>query len=196
MSEKIKNILYMALKGIGKWYPGQRLPDIESDLYVIDGQIRRREDVAGLKEFDVEPLIKGDRFYIPLPKEIGGDMNEQKYLIGIAKKPISANTIKFGPYISMKFDEENPKVPVMSKCARFLKNMTGKQILTWHDAAKDTPETNRVLLIKVPNRPWIFDGKGDIKQRVAYLDENHEFQEFGPSSFTYSEVTEWAYLDE
>lgn len=196
MSEKIKNILYMALKSIGKWYPGQRLPDIESDLYVIDGQIRSRGDVVGMKEFEVEPLIKGDQFYIPLPKKFGGDMNEQKYLIGIAKKPIPANTIKLGPYIlPMMIDEENPKVPVMSKCAGLLKNMTGKQILTWHDAAKDTPETNRVLPVKVPSRPWIFDGKGDIRQCVVYLSEDHEFHEYGPTSFTYSEVTEWAYLD-
>lgn len=82
---------------------------------------------------------------------------------------------------------------------------TRKQVLIWHDAKKDVPEMNRVVLIKMPGRPWLFHGKGDIKQVVAYLCENHvagnysvpyHFEEFGLGKFFYEEVSEWAYLEE
>lgn len=79
------------------------------------------------------------------------------------------------------------------------------QVLHWHDAREEVPEMNRVCLIKVPDRPWDFSGKGDIKQDVVYLDSRQVFNEyelpyvfrqFGPGTFDYNEVTEWAYLDE
>lgn len=39
-------------------------------------------------------------------------------------------------------------------------HITSTQVLKWHDASKDIPEMNRVVLIKVPDEPWIFHGKG------------------------------------
>ena len=84
-------------------------------------------------------------------------------------------------------------------------HITRTQALKWHDASKDIPEMNRVVLIKVPDAPWIFHGKGDIKHAVAYLEEvqqlggnytvPYRFVEFGPGEFLYQEVSEWAYLD-
>ena len=186
--------VYTAIKGAAKWYPGQNLPDTDCEDYILYGKIHSHGDIQGLKEFEVDPLDMGDKFYIPLPKEVGGDMNEQKFLIGIAKKAIPATKITLGPYIPLQFSVDGPKVPVMTRCANFVKNMAGIQVLTWHDATKDTPEVDRVVLIKVPGRPWIFHGKGDIKQKVAYMDMNHVFKEFGPGDYDYSEVSEWAYL--
>ena len=79
------------------------------------------------------------------------------------------------------------------------------QVLHWHDAREEVPELKRVCLIKVPFRPWLFSGKGDLNQKVAILSEiqvekegdpPYRFEEMGPHSFDYDEVTEWAYLDE
>ena len=84
-------------------------------------------------------------------------------------------------------------------------HITRTQVLQWHDASKDIPEMNRVVLIKVPCAPWSFNGKGDIKQVVAYLEEvqvggnytvPYHFVEFGPGQFFYQDVSEWAYLEE
>lgn len=84
-------------------------------------------------------------------------------------------------------------------------HITRTQVLKWHDASKDIPEMNRVVIIKVPHAPWIFHGKGDIKQVVAYLEEvqvggnytvPYHFVEFGPGQFFYQDVSEWAYLEE
>ena len=85
------------------------------------------------------------------------------------------------------------------------KSITRQQVLNWHDATKEVPEMRRVVLIKVPDMPWRFSGKGDIKQTVAYLEPvqkggnytvPYKFKEFGPGSFFYEDATEWAYLDE
>ena len=81
--------------------------------------------------------------------------------------------------------------------------MAKTQVIEWHDAKTDIPEMSRVVLIKIPNAPWRFHGKGDIKQVVAYLKENqvqgnyqvpYHFEEFGPGKFFYEEVSEWAYI--
>lgn len=204
--------------GTGKFYPGSRLPEVVTEDYRLEPGARDREEIKGLKEFEVEPIKAGERFYIPLPWQLGGDMNEQKYQLGVALKDIPATKTVLKPYIAGLFGNST----TISTCKRYslATNLAGKpgeektepeqhitrtQTLRWHDARKDIPEMNRVCLIKVPDRTWCFCGKGDIKQDVVYLDFRQTFNEgelpyvfrqFGPGTFEYNEVTEWAYLDE
>lgn len=81
------------------WKPGHDLPDTSTDDYILYGKIHTRGDIMGLKELYVDDIIKGDRFYVPLPAYIGGNLDEQKFLIGLALKDIAASAIRFGPYI-------------------------------------------------------------------------------------------------
>jgi hypothetical protein len=136
----------------------------------------------------------------------------------VALKDIPATKTVLKPYITGLFGNST----VLSTCKGYSlatnlagnpgeekaepeQHITRTQTLKWHDARKDIPEMNRVCLIKVPGRPWNFDGKGDIKQDVVYLESCQVFNEdelpyiftqFGPDTYEYNEVTEWAYLDE
>lgn len=226
MSKKDKIDGIVNYTGTGKFYPasrmsdavGPRLPEVITEDYRLEPGARDREEIKGLKEFEVEPIKVGERFYIPLPWRLGGDMDEQKYQLGVALKDIPATKTVLKPYITGLFGNST----VISTCKSYslVTNLAGKlaeaktepeqhitrtQTLWWHDARKDIPELNRVCLIKVPDRPWNFGGKGDIKQDVVYLDSRQVFREgelpyvfrqFGPGTFDYDEVTEWAYLDE
>lgn len=193
--------------GTGKFYPGSQLPEVVTEDYRLEPGARGQEEIKGLKEFEVEPIKTGERFYIPLPWQLGGDMDEQKYQIGVALKDIPATKTVIQPYITGLF--ENSTVISPGKSAEEKtepeQHVTRTQTLRWHDARKDIPEMKRVCLIKVPGRPWNFSGKGDVKQVVAYLDSHqvfnegelpYGFREFGPCTFDYGEVTEWSYLDE
>ena len=60
----------------------------DTDEYFSDDCLYSRSEIAGLKEYHVDDIIVGDRFYIPLPWYLGDDMNEQKFLRCIAKKDI------------------------------------------------------------------------------------------------------------
>ena len=218
MSKNDKNNGIVNCTGTGKFYPGSGLPEVVTEDYRLEPGARNREEIKGLKEFEVEPIKAGERFYIPLPWQLGGDMNEQKYQLGVALKDIPATKMILKPYIAGLFGNST----VINTCKRYSlpTNLAGKpdetkpepeqhitriQTLNWHDARKDIPEMNRVCLIKVPDRPWCFTGKGDIKQDVVYLDVRQTFNEgelpyvfrqFGPGTFDYDEVAEWAYLDE
>lgn len=218
MSKNDKNNGIVNCTGTGKFYPGSRLPEVVTEDYRLEAGARDREEIKGLKEFEVEPIKAGERFYIPLPWQLGGDMNEQKYQLGVALKDIPATKIVLKPYIAGLSGNST----VINTCKRYslATNLAGKlgeakpepeqhitrtQTLRWHDARKDIPEMKRICLIKVPDRPWNFSGEGDIKQDVVYLDSRQVFNEgelpyvfrqFGPGTFEYDEVTEWAYLDE
>ncbi|MBR2305713.1 MAG: hypothetical protein IKA48_00630 [Fibrobacter sp.] len=217
-NDKINGMVNCA--GTAKFYPGSGLPEVATEDYRLEPGARGREEIKGLKEFEVEPIKAGERFYIPLPWQLGGDMNEQKYRLGVALKDIPATKTFLKPYITGLFENSTVLSISTRKGYNLDTNLAGKlgeaktepeqhitrtQTLWWHDARKDIPEMNRVCLIKVPDRPWDFGGKGDIKQDVVYLDSRQVFNEgelpyvfrqFGPGTFDYNEVTEWAYLDE
>lgn len=217
-----KPIAAVQTRGHGKYYPGNDLPTEITDEYEISGKRHSRGDIVGLKEFEVEPISAGEKFYVPLPRWLGGDMDEQKFLIGTALKDIPVRRVCLGPYIQFNAEDAVKNMTTDGRGYRLADNLTGGQsrrqtdstpqnhltsvqTLAWHDARKDIPEFKRICLIKVPGMPWRFSGKGNIRQVVAYLEETqtfHEdelpyrFTEFGPSTFSYNEVTEWAYLDD
>lgn len=220
MSKNDKNndtAVFVNFSGDGKFYPGSRLPGVTTEKYRLEPGARDREAIKGIKEFEVEDIKAGERFYMPLPRELGGDMNEQKYQLGVALKDIPATKVVLKPYITGFFDNSTVISPGRYN---LVSNLAGKvpeektepeqhvtriQTLKWHDARKDIPEMKRVCLIKCPGRPWNFSGKGDIKQDVVYLESRQVFNEgelpyrftqFGPGTYEYNEVTEWAYLDE
>lgn len=198
-----------------QWHPGMPLPDVTNDEYTLPGKMHTAEDIVGLKEYEIDEIKAGEKFYISLPAFVGGDMDEQKFLIGVALKDIPVRAIKFGPYVSGLL--KNDGVAISGKryhlATNLTKDKTGSapgngnariQVLEWHDAMRDKPALGRPCLIKVPGRPWNADCCGDINQVVAVLEPDQPiiggevkfvFREFGPGSFDYNEVTEWAYLD-
>ena len=202
-----------------QWHPGMPLPDVTNDEYTLPGKMHTAEDIVGLKEYEIDEIKAGEQFYIPLPAFVGGDMDEQKFLIGVALKDIPRRAIKFEPYIVGLPEQmlKNNEGQISGRGHRFITNLTeGKtgsepgngdvrfQVLEWNDARYGKPALGRPCLIKVPGRPWNADCHGDIKQVVAVLEPDQPilggevkfvFREFGPGSFDYNEVTEWAYLD-
>ena len=41
--------------------------------------------------------------------------------------------------------------------------------MKWHLRENELPEENRLVIIYVPNRPWAWNGKGDIHYKIAWL---------------------------
>ena len=102
-------------KAYNNWKPGQDLPDETTDDYILYGKIHTHGDIIGLKELYVDSIIIGDRFYVPLPAYIGGSLDEQKFLIGIARKDIPASAIRLG-YSGLRYPtwtiyENHPSKP-------------------------------------------------------------------------------------
>lgn len=93
----------------------------DTDEYFSDDCLYSRSEIAGLKEYHVDDIIVGDRFYIPLPWYLGDDMNEQKFLRCIAKKDIPKSAVRFGPYVKCDLGKE-PRLDVRERYD-FAKNM-------------------------------------------------------------------------
>lgn len=82
--------------------------------------------------------------------------------------------------------------------------MSREQTLTWYRLAERKPALNKVIIMKVPDMPWFADRIiGDVKQVIGWMETNkingnhkkpYHFETFGPSSFFYEDVEEWAYL--
>jgi hypothetical protein len=75
--------------------------------------------------------------------------------------------------------------------------------MKWHLRENELPEEKRLVIIYVPNRPWSWNGKGDIHYQIAWLEKlsnNNEvpyyWNTFGPASFFGQEVVAWSYFDE
>lgn len=71
--------------------------------------------------------------------------------------------------------------------------------MKWHLREKELPEENRLVIIYVPNRPWLWTGKGDIHYVIAWLEKRHQrniFDTFGPDAFREEEVMAWSYFEE
>ena len=132
MSKKDKIDGIVNYTGTGKFYPesrlpdavGPRLPEVITEDYRLEPGARDREEIKGLKEFEVEPIKAGERFYIPLPWQLGGDMNEQKYQLGVALKDIPATKTVLKPYITGLFGNST----VISTCKSYslATNLAGK----------------------------------------------------------------------
>lgn len=86
----------------------------ETDEYFADDCLYSRSEIGGMKEYQVDDIIVGDRFYIPLPWYLGDDMNEQKFLRCIAKKDIPKSAVRFGPYVKCDLDKE-PRLDVRER---------------------------------------------------------------------------------
>lgn len=43
--------------------------------------------------------------------------------------------------------------------------------MKWHLVKKELPEEKRLVIIYVPNRPWGWNGKGDIHYQIAWLEK-------------------------
>lgn len=82
--------------------------------------------------------------------------------------------------------------------------MSRKQTLTWYKLEEREPELEKVIIMKVPDMPWFADRiDGDFKQVIGWMETNeiygnhkkpYHFETFGPSSYFYDDVEEWAYL--
>lgn len=49
--------------------------------------------------------------------------------------------------------------------------------MKWHLTEKELPEENRLVIVYVPNRPWKWEGKGDIHYKIAWLERGISLQE-------------------
>ena len=82
--------------------------------------------------------------------------------------------------------------------------MAREQTLTWYRLKERKPELEKVIIMKVPDMPWhASDIDGDVKQVIGWMEKNkiygnhkkpYHFETFGPASFFYNDVEEWAYL--
>ena len=64
--------------------------------------------------------------------------------------------------------------------------------MKWYLMKKKTPKDRQVVIIYIPDRPWLFSGKDDIHFKVAFYDKkNNFFKEFGPHRFLAEEVYMW-----
>lgn len=75
--------------------------------------------------------------------------------------------------------------------------------MKWHLTKDKLPEENRLVIIYIPKRPWIWNGsKGDIHYKVAWLvktDLNTNpycWIGFGPDAYRFEEVKAWTYFEE
>lgn len=82
--------------------------------------------------------------------------------------------------------------------------MSREQTLTWYRLEEREPALNKVIIMKVPGMPW-FSNRilGDFKQVIGWMESNeiqgnhkkpYHFETFGPSSYFYEDVEEWAYI--
>lgn len=74
--------------------------------------------------------------------------------------------------------------------------------MKWNLTKDKLPEEYRLVIIYIPNRPWIWCGKGDIHYKIAWLvkPKSKKFPycwiEFGPDAYRLEEVKAWTYFDE
>ena len=73
--------------------------EIENLPFTVEKKIYTLGEVCGLPKLYRDDLHNGDKFRFPLSKEIGRDMDEQKWMVGVAKEDIPACGVEFGPYI-------------------------------------------------------------------------------------------------
>lgn len=74
--------------------------------------------------------------------------------------------------------------------------------MKWHLTKDELPEEYRLVIIYIPNQPWIWSGKGDIHYKIAWLVKTKSKKlpycwiEFGPAAYRVEDVKAWSYFDE